>query len=329
VITVTGASGAVGRVVGKAEVAAIVPNWNTREYLEPCIASVAAERGISIEMVVVDNGSRDGSVAFLGHAGVRYHAEPENRGFSWAVNYGVRCTDAPLLLVLNADVVLQAGCVRTLVAELSRDATLAGVQPKILVSAAGRRPGVIYSAGQGLMTTSHAYEIGAGRPDGAVYSQAREVFGVCGAVCLVRREAFDEIGGFDERYFAFYEDVDFNARARLAGWRFYYVPEAVALHHGRAAWSKHEAPQSFNARLGIQNRFATAIKVLPARYMPSATLALARALIASPFRGAFTASVGGLVSLFVRLPGLMRERRRLRAQAADRLDDWLTHGRIT
>ena len=95
----------------------------------------------------------------------------------------------------------------------------------------------LYSAGQALTADGRALELGAG--EAAVRRAAcgaREIFGVCGAACLLRRELFTELGGYDESYFAFYEDVDLNVRARIAGWRFAYVPEAVVWHVGNASW---------------------------------------------------------------------------------------------
>src|SRR5262249_56913730 len=94
----------------------------------------------------------------------------------------------------------------------------------------------LYSAGQRLSRDGRAFEMGAGEARLPRYLEAREVFGVCGAACLLRRELFAEVGGYDERYFAFYEDVDLNVRARIAGWRFGYVPAAVVWHLGNASW---------------------------------------------------------------------------------------------
>ena len=93
-----------------------------------------------------------------------------------------------------------------------------------------------------------------------------EVFGVCGAACLLRRQLFTELGGYDESYFAFYEDVDLNVRARIAGWRFAYVPAAVVWHVGNASWlAGFERPGADNARLVARNRLATQVKFMPAR----------------------------------------------------------------
>jgi len=313
---------------GRPRAAVVIPSWNTVEHIDSCIASVRSEADVSVELLVIDNGSMDGSIEFLREAGIAHIGLPENVGFARAVNRAAHQTRAPLLLVLNADVVLEPGCLRTLIAAIARDSTIAGVQPKIIAPAADGTAAEIYSAGQALTVAATGYEVGAGEPDGPAYSHSREIFGVCGAVCLLRRELFTELGGYDERYFAFYEDVDLNARARLAGWRFTYVPDALASHVGHAAWGKQETARAFNVRLTMRNRAATAIKVLPARCLPWVLLAMLRSLIASPFKGVGRAATGGTLSFLAWLPDLLRERRRLRASGGSGLDPWLTNRRV-
>ena len=123
----------------------------------------------------------------------------------------------------------------------------------------------LYSAGQALTADGRALELGAGEAQPPRLPAVHEVFGVCGAACLLRRELFTELGGYDESYFAFYEDVDLNVRARIAGWRFAYVPAAVVWHLGNASWlAGFERPGADNARLVARNRLATQIKFMPA-----------------------------------------------------------------
>lgn len=308
--------------------AVVIPSWNTIEHIGACVASVREEVDTEVELLVIDNGSVDGSIEFLREAEIAHVSLPENVGFAKAVNLGAHQTRAPLVLVLNADVVLESGCLRTLISALAEDSTVAGVQPKIIAPAQEGRATEIYSAGQALTIAASGYEVGAGQPDGPLYSRAREIFGVCGAVCLLRRELFTELGGYDERYFAFYEDIDLNARARLAGWRFTYVPDAVATHIGHAAWSKQEAARPFNVRLTMQNRASIAIKALPARCFPWVLLATVRSLVASPFKGVGRAAAAGTLSFLKRLPELLRERRRLRVSDNSGLDSWLIARRV-
>lgn len=162
--------------------------------------------------------------------------------------------------------------------------------------------------------------MGAGEAQSARYLEAREVFGVCGAACLLRRELFDQLGGYDERYFAFYEDVDLNLRARIAGWRFGYVPDAVVWHLGNASWMA-EAPQpsAWNARLVARNRIATQAKFMPARALPRILAVELGALLRAVRQHRFGATLRGKLEGLHWLPAMLRDRRRLRREGDPKL----------
>jgi GT2 family glycosyltransferase len=158
-----------------------------------------------------------------------------------------------------------------------------------------------------------AYEQAAGRSQEPRWLARREVFGVCGAACLLRRELFADLGGYDERYFAFYEDVDLNVRARVAGWRFEYVPEAVVWHVGNASWKAgFERPRADNARLVGRNRLATQIKFMPLGAVPRIAAVEVGALLRAARQRRLLATLRGKLSAFRWLPALLRERRALR-----------------
>src|SRR5437764_1991543 len=239
------------------EVAAVIPSWNTAAYIERCLTSLDTQTGVSIETMVIDNGSSDASLALLRRLDIRHVALPKNIGFAAAVNMGAEKTSAPLVFVLNADCFLAPDCLRRLVAEMTADHRLGGVQPRILRDAPATDVARIYSTGQSLTRRGATFERGWGEPDGPRHAAPGEVFGVSGAACMLRRELFTQLGGYDERYFAFYEDVDLNARARLAGWRFEYLPHAVAHHVGHAGWGSAPSARSFNVSLTVRNRLAT------------------------------------------------------------------------
>ena len=151
------------------------------------------------------------------------------------------------------------------------------------------------------------------------------MFGVCGAACLLRRPLFDRLGGYDESYFAFYEDVDLNLRARIAGLGFGYVPEAVAWHLGNASWTANApAPGAWNARLVARNRIATQAKFMPLRALPRILAVELGALARAARQGRFGATLRGKLEGLGRLPAMLRERRRLRAEGdLDRAREWL------
>jgi GT2 family glycosyltransferase len=300
------------------KVAVVIPSWNSLGYLPRCIESLRGQ-GAELELLVVDNGSTDGSVEYLEREEVLHVSLPHNVGFAAAVNLGVARTAAPVILVLNADTVLEPGCVSELLEALNRDATLGGVQPRILqlerdeptLSVDAAR---LYSAGQALTRDGRAFELGMGEAQGPWSAERREVFGVCGAACLLRRELFDDLGGYDKRYFAFYEDVDLNVRARIAGRRFEYVPGAVVWHVGNASWTAgFERPNADNARLVARNRLATQIKFMPVGAIPRIAAAEAGSLLRAARERRFLATLRGKLSVLSWLPRLLRERRRLRS----------------
>lgn len=312
--------------------AVVVPSWDTLRFLPRCLDSVRGQ-GVEAELLVVDNGSRDGSVEYLRREGIAHVALPENVGFAAAVNLGVRRTEAGAILVLNADTALEPGCLDRLVEALESDATLGGVQPRILqwegaetAATGGAVEGArLYSAGQALSRDGRAFELGMGEGQRPELLRRREVFGVCGAACLLRRELFEELGGYDETYFSFYEDVDLNVRARIAGWRFEHVPEAVVWHVGNAAWSEgFERPGAENARLVARNRLATQLKFAPLAAAPRIAAVEAGALARAARQRRFGATLRGKLEALRGLRALLRERRRL-ARSGDpaRARSWL------
>lgn len=300
------------------KVAIVVPTWNSAGLVPRLLDSIEAQAA-PYELLVVDNGSRDGTLDLLSSRSVEHVALPTNSGFAAAMNRGVAATAAPLVLGLNADTILGAGAIERLATALIADPMLGGVQPRIL-QLESERPGDpdaarLYSAGMALCADGRALETGAGEKQSSQWLREREIFGVCGAVCLLRREMLEQLGGYDERYFAFYEDVDLNVRARMAGWRFSYVPEAVAWHIGNASWmSGFDRPRADNARMVARNRLATQIKFMPTTAIPRIAVVEAGALLRALAQRRFWATLRGKVEALRWLPELLRDRRRLREE---------------
>lgn len=300
-------------------VAVVIPSWNGLEDLRECLASVRAQEGADAELMVVDNGSSDGTVPFLEREGIPHVALPRNAGFAHAVNLGVSRTTSPLVFVLNEDTVLEPDCLARLVASMPQERDVGGIQPRILALDRGARrdpddpAAPIYSVGQGLTRDGRGREDGRGLPQASVRMERREVFGLCGAACIVRRELLAELGGYDERYFSFYEDVDLNVRARIAGWRFLLEPDAVVWHVGEAAWRRgFERPTADNARLVARNRLATQVKFVPLRtFLRIAMVEVGSFAIAAAGRR-LRLTIAGKLEALRWLPELLRERRRLR-----------------
>jgi GT2 family glycosyltransferase len=218
-------------------VAVVVVSYETRETLVEGLAALAAEPTASV--VVVDNASRDGTAAAVRERfpNVRLIANAENVGFARACNQGARESAAPFLLFLNPDATLAPGSLRTLTALLEARSRVAVVGPRTR-SANGD---IQVSTGPDLSLVSEIRQRrlvrGVARRDAAALVEAeslhaveREVDWVSGACLMIRREAFDAVSGFDERFFLYEEDADLCRRVRQAGWQVLFSPAAEARH---------------------------------------------------------------------------------------------------
>ena len=202
------------------KVAAVIPNWNGIERLPRCMASLYFQTRHFDRIIVVDNGSTDGSQHF---AQIRLN---ENLGFAAAVNRGAwDATGYDWIAVLNNDVYLAPNWLEAMLAAQPYD--IGGGRLRL-----ASNPRLLDGAGDALSLGLAAARLGHGRNDGEAFDTRRPVLAVCFAAALIRSEAFFRVGGLDERFFAYLEDVEFCLRARLAGFRTEYVPSAIALHEG-------------------------------------------------------------------------------------------------
>ena len=229
-------------------VAAVVVNYNARDHLLRCVQSLRAD-GVR-RIVVVDNDSQDGSGETLadGDPDAQWLATGLNLGYGTAANRGVAATTEPYVLVLNPDVVVEPGTVKALTAALERDDRLAVVGPKVETPdgerypSARRFPDLVTAAGHAFLgyvapgnRFSRAYKLADRDPD-----QPHEADWISGSCFLARRRAFEDVGGFDEAYFMYAEDVDLCWRLWRAGWRVAYEPAGRVVHVGAA--STDQAP---------------------------------------------------------------------------------------
>jgi GT2 family glycosyltransferase len=214
------------------DVSVIVVNYNGRAWLRRCLTALGAQNGDACEIVVVDNGSSDDSVRVVRDEfpAVRLVILPHNCGFAAGNNAGAAASSRRLLAFLNNDTEPCAGWTRALQRGLAANPWASLATSRIVYM---HDPRVIDSAGDGYSRVGAAFKHGHGQPaDSALAS--REVFGVCGAAFMVGRHVFEDVGGFDEEFFAVYEDVDFSYRAQLLGYRCLYVADAVVIHAGSA-----------------------------------------------------------------------------------------------
>jgi GT2 family glycosyltransferase len=207
----------------------VVPNLNGRHFLGPCLDAVAAQTDPDFETIVVDNGSDDGSVAFLRERfpHVRVVALGRNHGFAGAMNAGIREAEGELVAFLNNDAEPRPAWLDELRRCLERHPRAAAATAKLVSSEA---PGRLDGAGDGLTPAFLPFVRGHAENDDGRFDVEIEVFGASGAASLWHGDVLRALGGFDERFFAYYEDVDLSFRARLLGHECWYAPRAVAVH---------------------------------------------------------------------------------------------------
>lgn len=252
----------------------VIVNWNGGEGLARCVESVARAVAEPVELqrlVVVDNASSDGSVSRLPDAGgrLRLIRNAENRGFAAACNQGARDSQAEYLLFLNPDTEINARSLsvplRFLEQPENQDVGVVGIQ---LVGEDGHvsrscarfpTPALIGTKMVGLDRILPRRFPGFIMEDWA-HDRTAEVDHVIGAFYLVRRALFEEIGGFDEQFFVYLEDLDFSFRARRAGWRSVYLAEAQAYHKGGGTSEQVRAMRLF---FSLRSRILYGFKHFP------------------------------------------------------------------
>jgi GT2 family glycosyltransferase len=210
----------------------VIPTWNGAHLLGPCLDALAAQTLPPARILVVDNGSTDGSRELVeSRSGVEWIPLGDNRGFAAAANAGIAASTAPLVALLNNDAVPESGWLEALVLGLD-DQRVSFAASRMLFADRDE----INAAGDSFDARGRGgYNRGIGQPDGPAFDEPRLVFGACAGAALYRRSLFDDVGGFDERFFLSWEDVDLDLRATLAGHRCLYVPGAVVRHRQGAS----------------------------------------------------------------------------------------------
>ncbi len=288
----------------------VIPNWNGRRWLPGCLGSLAAQRLAPAQTIVVDNGSRDGSAEYLRaeHPDVQVIALPTNTGFAHAANVGLRAARCPMVALVNTDVVLEADWLQRMTAALVADDCVASVACKMLDLSDSDR---VYDAGDVLRRDGACEQRGRFGLDDGRWDEPGEVFGPCAGAALYWRDALLALGGFDERYFAYLEDVDLALRLRLAGWTCRYEP-AIALHAGEGSSGELRGGHLY---LVERNTLLLVAKAFPLRWLP---LVLYRQLgwAWHAFRERrLRNQVRGALAALPLMPAALRERRKLRARA--------------
>ncbi len=246
-------------VLNMEKVTVIIPNYNGKQFMEGCMEGLRGQKGPKFRLLFVDNGSTDGSVEFVQEhcpeAGIL--ALDQNYGFSRAVNEGIRAAKTPYVILLNNDTKPHPGYVAALVRALDEHPEAFSVSAKMIQM---YRPDQIDDAGDQYTVLGWAFQRGVAHSVKRYRKPAR-VFSACAGAAAYRRSVFEEIGYFDEKHFAYLEDLDVGWRARLYGWQNLYAPDAEILHVGSGtSGSKYN---EFKVRLAARNSIYLNYKNMP------------------------------------------------------------------
>ena len=243
------------------KVTVVIVNWNGAQFLERCLAALMAQTVVPYETILVDNASSDGSLDIVRRfPSVRLLAQDKNLGFARANNLAIESAsvDSEWIALLNPDAFAEPHWLEALFAAAQENPSVAFFGSK-LVTAADTT--MLDGAGDVYHVSGLVWRRGHGAPVSSLSEQVREVFSPCAAAAMYRRSALLEVGGFDEDFFCYVEDVDLGFRLRLAGHRCLYVPTSVALHVGSGTTGGQHS--NFSVYHGHRNVVWTYFKNMP------------------------------------------------------------------
>jgi GT2 family glycosyltransferase len=251
-------------------VAVIIAQWNNRHLLEQCLASLAKQTYTALDVIVVDNGSTDDSVAFVRehYPAIHLITLQSNTGFAHPNNLGMHHAlqnqETQYVLALNNDIILEPNFVEEMVACAKRHEDAGAIQGRL-----NRLNGLIDCTGMLITKDMSAVNRGQVQEDIGQFMQEEEIFGASASAALYTRTALETVqfpngDFFDDDYFAYYEDVDLAWRIRLAGFTSWFTPHARALHHHSATGKSHSPFKAFHIH---RNHFYNIIKNLPWPFM--------------------------------------------------------------
>jgi GT2 family glycosyltransferase len=314
-------------------ISVVIVNWNRRDLLRACLDSLAAQTFTDFEIIVVDNGSTDDSAAM-----VREYPRPiklienrENRGFCAANNQGFAVSQSEYIALLNNDAEADPGWLQAMLDAIQikpdvGETDIGMVASKILV---WEDPRIIDKCGHLIYPDGQNRGRGHGQMDQGQFNRQEEVLWPDGCAALYRRAMLNEVGGFDEEFFAYADDAELGLRARIAGWTCLYAPGAVVKHHRGATLGLNSARR---LTLIERNRVLLVVKLFPWNLLwTNGAYHLIRvgAGMAAALRGkgeirrypgakgkltAATALLKGTLSALPLIPSMMRKRRAFRSK---------------
>ena len=240
------------------ELSIVIPNYNGKHFLEACLKSVFAQKVQNPEIIVVDNGSTDGSLEYLRNfPQVRTIELDKNYGFCGAVNAGIRAAEGEFIILLNNDTEVDQHFTEELLKVIKSDGRIFSCSSKMVQFHDRTR---MDDAGDYYCALGWAFGRGKGHL-AENYDRQVDVFAACAGAAIYRKSLLETLGYFDETHFAYLEDIDLGYRARIHGFRNVYAPKAVVYHVGSGfSGSAHNA---FKVKLSSRNNVYLAYKNMP------------------------------------------------------------------
>lgn len=241
------------------EVSVIIPNFNGIAYLDGVLGSLERQTMVKFEVIVVDNGSTDGSCQYImeNYSWVHIIELSENFGFCKAVNEGIQLARSPYVLLLNNDVEVKEDFLEQMVAAMHRHKKAFSCAAK-MIQFHDRK--LLDDAGNYYCALGWAFARGKGKPVQA-FEKEQQIFSSCAGAAIYRKKLFDKIGYFDEEHFAYLEDMDVGYRARIYGYQNWYAPKAVVYHIGSGTTGSRY--NQFKTRYSSRNNVYLIYKNMP------------------------------------------------------------------
>jgi GT2 family glycosyltransferase len=294
----------------EAAISVIVVNWNGEHLLEACLNSLMRQSIENVELILVDNGSTDGSVALVRKQfpDVTVIALDTNTGFSAGNNAGIRRARGRYVAMLNNDAEPDPQWLEEIVKAFEDHPEIGFCASKIVLAV---RPDLVDACGDFYTIEGVAGKIGHLEPEER-YSKPNEVFGACAGAAVYRRSLLDDVGGFDEEFFAVHEDSDLSFRARLMGYRCLFVPSSIVYHQlGATIGNQSDLSVHFAQR----NTEFVYLKNMPLglliKYWPVHMLADLASFVSHVQRGKTRAFLKAKLAALRMLPGMLAKRRRV------------------
>ena len=257
--------------INKPNISVVISVWNSGAMLSTCLACLSTQSYKEFEVIIVDNASSDGAIEDLQERWPSLNFEiikhPENKGFAVANNVGARLARGRWLVLLNADAFPEPEWLEKLLQATENNPDFTSFSSRQIQA---NHPDFLDGAGDAYHVSGLAWRIGLGYPSRQYGLDSTELFSPCAAAAMYQRDAFLEVGGFDEDFFSYFEDVDLGFRLQLRGYRCLYVPGAVVHHIGSASFGERSDFAFYHAH---RNMVLTFIKNMPPpmlwRYLPA------------------------------------------------------------